>query len=89
MESVRITESELLDALANATGEGPDDARTAQEMADDAGIPVARVRRALQQLARAGRLESHRVRRPDLSGRLQVLPAYTIRPAVKAKLRRA
>lgn len=78
----RVTESDLLDALAAAaSGDGPDDARTAQEMADDAGISVPRVRRALQQLARAGRLESHRVRRPDLSGRVQLLPAYTIRPA--------
>jgi predicted ArsR family transcriptional regulator len=81
MESLGITEAELFDALAAATGEGPDDARTAQEMADGAGISVPRVRRALQQLARAGRLESHRVRRADLSGRHQLVPAYTVRPA--------
>lgn len=81
VESVAITQAELLDALLTATqGAGPDDARTVQELVAESGLPAARVRQALQRLNAAGRLQPHRVRRPDLSGREQWVPAYTVRP---------
>lgn len=76
-----ITQTELLDALAAAcASDAPEDARTAQEMADELGLAVPRVRKALKALQRVGRLGMHTVRRTDLSGRPQSLPAYTIRP---------
>lgn len=83
-----ITENELLDALTTAVrGSAPEHARTAQEMADGLNIYVGRVRRTLGKLQRAGRLAIHRVERTDLSGRPQVLPAYTILPPPKKKAR--
>ena len=77
MAQLRITEAELLDALATAGAE-PSDAKTVQELADDAGLSQPRVRKALRLLHRAGRLGIHRVQRADLSGRVQLVPAYTI-----------
>lgn len=84
--AIRVTEADLLDALAAASkGTAPSDARTAQEMADAAGITAPRVRKALRQLQAQGRLATHHVRRLDLSGRPQTLPGYTILPVKKAR----
>jgi hypothetical protein len=77
---MRITEAELLEALATAST-APEDARTAQEMAEAAGIDVRRVWKALKALQAQGRLVTHRVARPALGGRTMLVPGYTIAPA--------
>jgi DNA-binding IclR family transcriptional regulator len=74
-----MTEAELLEALALAST-APEDARTVAEMAEASGISKDRVRQALGTLQRRGRLVVHRVRRLDISGHPQLVPAYTIRP---------
>lgn len=89
MDSLNITTAELLEALAAATtGEGPDHARTAQEMAREARITLSQVQKALRLLHVQGRLVPHRVTRVGIDGRAARVPAYTILPA-KAELRRA
>lgn len=82
MEAVmRITESELLDALAAAMPESEPDAMTVPELAVAHGVAEKRLRAALKVLATAGRLRHHRVMRPTLDGRHAPVPAYTILPA--------
>ena len=79
MAANSITEVELLEALAAAVpGNGPTEARTVQEMAVDNGFTMPRVRRALAQFDRAGRLQVHHVVRRRIDGRPQIVPAYTI-----------
>jgi hypothetical protein len=77
-----ITETELLDALAQAVvGNGPADARTSAEIRQATGLSEKRVVGALHVLANQGRLQVHRVARRALDGRTIVVPAYTITPA--------
>lgn len=84
--SLSITEAELLDALASAArGDAPEEARTTQELADEAGVPARKVNAALRALHRQGRLVSHRVIRVGVDGRLAPVPAYTILPVKKGK----
>lgn len=76
-----ITESELLDALAQAVaGNAPEDARTVPEMSAESGVSVTRVRKALHLLNAQGRLNVHRVVRRALDGRAGTVAAYTIAP---------
>lgn len=83
MASVRVTEADLLDALAAATsGEGPEGARTVVEIVEETGIHINRVRAALKAMQVAGRLQVHRARRADMSGRVQTVPAYTVTPDI-------
>jgi hypothetical protein len=84
---VTITHAELLDALATAST-APEDAQTVGEICAATGIPIRRVRDGLRALQAAGRLGVHSVMRPDLGGRMQRVPAYTIHPATKPKARR-
>lgn len=84
MASIVITEAEIRDALAEATN-GPKEARTVQELVSDTGVAERRVRRALKALQIEGRLQAHTVRRPDLSGRMQPVPAYAILPAKRQR----
>ena len=81
---IRITTAELIDALAAAaTGNGPDEAKTANELAEESGIPVKVTRKALLALKQAGRLQIHTVSREALDGRLSRIAGYTITPAKK------
>lgn len=83
---VTITESELLDALAQAArGAGPEEARTCPELAAATGLSDKRIRAALKALQVQGRLVVHRVLRENLAGASQPVPAYTILPVKKGK----
>lgn len=82
MDSVRVTESDLLDALASAfTSTAPEDARTVQQMATETGWAVWQVQKALRALHAAGRLACYRVPYVGIDGRRGKIPAYTIRAA--------
>lgn len=88
MASVVITQNEILDALAAAyPTRGPKEALTLSELESATEIPIRRLRAALQQLNRQGRLGVHKVRRPALDGRMAVVPGYTILSAPRAKRR--
>ena len=83
---MRITEAEILEAVANAYhGTADEDARTVPELAADNGVSRDRVRRALQAMAAAGRLNVHKVCRRGLDGRHSIVSAYTVTPAKKRK----
>lgn len=74
-----VTEAELLEALAAAVkGTAPKDAKTAQEIADNAGVGIKRARRALTLLKQQGRLAIHSVTREALDGRQCRIAGYTI-----------
>ena len=82
---IRITESELFDALAVAAkGTSPAEAKTVQELADEAGIHERAVRKALAAMKKAGRLVIHTVTREALDGRQCRIAGYTITPKRKA-----
>lgn len=77
-----ITESELMDALADAIrSEAPEDARTVRQLAEIAGVPESRVNKTLRALHAQGRVTAHRVPHVGVDGRRCTVPAYTIRPA--------
>lgn len=84
--SIQITEAELIEALhASQIGEGDDAARTTEELCATTGRSIRHVRTALKELARQGRLRTHRVRRVALDGRNALVAAYTILPAAPAR----
>ena len=77
-----ITEQEILEALAaSAAGSAPSEAKTMNELADDAGVTPLKVQRALKHYQKQGRLAAHRVQRAAIDGTLRWVPAYTILPA--------
>lgn len=84
-----ITQAELLDALAQAArGHEPEDALTTNEMAEAAGVQTDRIRAALKQVQREGRLTPHKVRRVGIDGRAALVVAYTIAPAKRVAARK-
>lgn len=86
MEAVKITQAELLEAIADASrGTAPKDARTVAELCEETGRRRERVREALQKLNAQGRLIVHRVEREDISGRRMQTPAYTVLPAKRKR----
>lgn len=77
---MRITEQELLDALAAASpGAGPEDARTQEEIAIASCLSIKRVRVAMRALQQQGRLIPHRVMRTRMDGVQTPVTAYTIK----------
>jgi hypothetical protein len=85
---MRITESELLDALAAATkSEAPEDAMTVKQLAVAGKVPTSRIVKTLHALHAEGRLIPHRVPYVGIDGRNTTVPAYTILPAKKARRR--
>lgn len=81
MAVMRITDAEILDAIAEATrGEGPEEAQTVPEMARATGVTRDRVRDALALFKVQGRLGIHKVRREALDGRNALVVAYTVAP---------
>jgi hypothetical protein len=91
MTAIRITEAEIIDALASAAaGAMPDDAQTVQDLIATTGYSGERVRMALHAMRAQGRLVVHRVARAGIDGRAAKVPAYTILPApTPAKRKRA
>ena len=84
--AVTITQAELLDALIDATkNPSPENARTVEEIADETGLSVPLIRRALGQYAKAGRLAVFRAQRAYIDGRRGTKPAYAILPAENGK----
>lgn len=85
---VSVTESELLDALAEA-GPRPAPAHahalTAAELRERLGLKRDTLKKRLRELNAAGRLETWIVQRTDVGGRPVGVPAYTIKPAPKRK----
>lgn len=82
--SIRISEAELLDAIAASVNGGPSDAKTIQELMAEYGMPREKVRAALVQHNRDGRLRVHSVARRAIDGHLRKVPGYTIAPLVVA-----
>ena len=82
---IRVTENELLAALADARPDAPPDAMTSGEIAKHLGLQRTAVKQRLQRLHREGRLVIWKTRRVDMSGREQVVPAYTIKSEKKRK----
>lgn len=75
----RITEAELLEALARATtSDAPSDARTGPELQKAMGVGEKKLRAALKALAAEGRLQIHRVLRQSVDGRTVPVQGYTI-----------
>lgn len=86
---LRITEAELLDALAVAArGNAPENARTVPELAEETGMHQNRIRKALHAFKLAGRLLVHPIYREALDGRRAKTTGYTIAPAPKSRTKR-
>ena len=86
---MNITETELLDAIQEATKQAsarPDGALTVAEMSDSMGLSRGAVRNRVVPLVRSGRMECVWVMVTDITGRFQRLPAYRlIAPKKKGK----
>ena len=80
-----ITTAEILNELATASrhAETEEGFQSIVELCEATRWGDAKVRRALKQARMAGRLEVRRVTRVGLSGLLQPVPAYKVRPAAK------
>lgn len=79
-----ISETELLEALSQGQRPAPPEARTATELAQALGLSRTAIKRRLNALHAAGRLNVWWTERPDTVGRSQRIPAYTIKPAQKS-----
>jgi DNA-binding transcriptional regulator YhcF (GntR family) len=71
--------NDLMEALATANT-APKDARTAQQMADELGVPRCTVAKALRALGQQKRVTCHRVPLVGVDGRNVMVPAYVILP---------
>ena len=80
MAPVKITQQELLDALATANV-APSEARTVAELVTLIGWPALRIREAIGKLAMQDRISVHQVKRMRISGLSCSVPAYAILPA--------
>jgi hypothetical protein len=78
---MNITSDDLMDALRAALGGQTGEGKTVQEILADTNWGATKVRAELGRLHRAGRLEVVRVKRADLTGRMQSLPAYRMKDA--------
>lgn len=83
MATIQVTETELLEAIAEATKGGPAEAQTATEIAERTGVHRKQVMKALRELDRQGRLEPHTVFRRSIDGKTKPVVGYTISPAKK------
>lgn len=83
MESVRVTEAELIEALRAASApDSPADALTMQQIIGATGWGEKRARRHLHALVASGDAEVVSVQRTNLIGVLVTVPAYRLtRPA--------
>jgi hypothetical protein len=76
-----ITTDDLLDALRAALCGPGGDGHTVQELCEACNCGSTKVRAELSKMHRAGRLAVIRVRRPDMTGRMQSIPAYRMKDA--------
>jgi hypothetical protein len=88
---MKITESEILDALRAASAQiaNPDDAFSVLELSRAVGWSRPRVQEHLLELKRTGRIELVRVTREALNGRIIPVTAYRFVTPKVAKPRRA
>lgn len=80
MVPVKITQQELLDALATANV-APSEARTVAELVALTGWNKKRIWDAIGKLAMQDRIMSYQVSRPAIDGSNRMSPAYAILPA--------
>ncbi len=86
MASVKISEADILDAIAAAVGgSAPADARTTDELCAEFHCGPERMRRYLRLMHAAGRLVVHRIARRTFNGTMGLSTAYTVLPVKKAK----
>jgi len=73
----KITEAELLEELRTALGDpGPDDAYTANEIAELMGCSVELARKRIKLLIGQGKMKPTRAARPRMDGQVQKISAY-------------
>lgn len=82
-----LTTAEILAELEAAAKhvETPDDAFTIEELRDATGWGGVQIRNRLKLAKKAGRLAVVKVKRENLMGNMQPVPAYRILPAKKGK----
>jgi predicted ArsR family transcriptional regulator len=79
METLNLTESQLLEALREAMGAQPDQSSvTTTELMERFGLSEGTVRRRLKPLIRSGKLVATRKVVTDMAGRPQPVPAYKL-----------
>lgn len=77
---MKVSTDDILDAIRQALAKPADGkCSTAGDIAFKTGLSLAMVRRSLKTVAGQGRLEVFRVYRPDISGRMCLVPAYRIK----------
>lgn len=79
-----FSEDELLRLLESAVQDGPDDARTAEEWAEIAGVSRPTMRKRLKALKDVGRIECVKVRRERLNGVIAPMDAYRLKEEAPA-----
>lgn len=82
-----ITTAEILAELeaASQRADAPDGYITIREMKDQTNLAEARIRQALMSAKHDGRLDMRKVMKETLSGTMQPVPVYRIRPVKKAR----
>ena len=77
---MKVSTDDILDAIRQALAK-PTDGKgsTVGDIAFKTGLSLAMVRRSLKTVSTQGRLEVLRVYRPDISGRMALVPAYRIK----------
>lgn len=82
-----ITVAEILNELAQVSryAETADGFQSVTELCASTGWGDGKVRKALKAAMASGRLEVKRVTRPTLSGLMQPVPVYRVRPVAGKK----
>lgn len=81
-DRLTITEGDILEALREALEQGtdaPDDAYTANELAEATGVHIRKTRAILTEILKRGEAEVVKVRRTGMDGRNSLVPAYRMR----------
>lgn len=77
---MKVTESDLLQALRDALQKpGDGEGQTVSDLSLSMNCSEEKVRRALRELHRQGRLSVASVRRPSIDGRMFSIPAYQVK----------
>lgn len=86
MESLRVTESELIEALLAASApDSPSDALTMQQIIGATGWGEKRARRHIHALVASGSAEVVSIQRTNLVGVLVAVPAYRLTRSARLK----
>jgi hypothetical protein len=78
VEALTITHGEIMEALAAAQRDAPDDAVTVTELVEATGLHRNRVLAALKAIHAKGQLRAHRKWIDGIDGRRTHVPAYTL-----------